>query len=1659
MALPSEFPTLLREGRYRRAFAAVAPVWTGLVAHGSLAQLVALHTLCLRFGSDARRRWLGRRVWRQWPDRLAARANHVRDLLRQGQVLTAWECIRGEVPAAIDAAEQADWLVATARVHSHLRDFAAADASLDRAAEIAPGHEDIVRERAWSLQDRDDLDGALGLLDAACAADPGDAHLQLQRAWLRHDRNDPGVGALLADLHRRFESPTLDGVYASHCLENGDPETARSVWTKLLEEPFHEPKVRQVWRFALVRTCRDLGDDAAALAHSERAGRAGEDYAAKLRAWLAEPGDEARSRVVLPVPFVRQDHMTCSPATMASLLATFGVQVDQREIARQITVDGTASHDEMVWAEQRGLVVRWFQFDVATARELLDRGLPFAVTTRFESGNHRQAVVGYDRVLDTFVLRDPTGNYRREVPTGWLTEVAARGGECALLLPAEIAARQALPPLPLEEPTLQWMRARLDWRERRSLAAEARLQALGELPPGPLRFDVEMRLARERGDQRRQLELWRERWRAEPEESYWRYHYVGELLDQNHWQDARELLETWASTTRSPFLLQMLADQWRADARRRADAERLVRRSMRWTGREGRSWHRLARIVATDPTRTADAAELTRLAASLAPFDEWLASEHHRQLRNLGRGEAGLRFLAERKVVRGGRSAAMAMTYAEALEELHQPDAAVAVLREALAGDDESGAVRSQLFGILRRLHRLEEAAALLAEPGFRAVDHAWCRHQLAVAHGDHAAALRALDDCIAADPWHPGAWPLRLDHLLEHEGLAAARAAADALVGTPGAPPWLLVRVAEFLERIEAHAAVEHLLRRLCREHPQEHWIAGRLARRLLQRGRADEARPLLQDLRESSPDSSAVWVDLGLLASHDGDRQAARAAMRRAFELDPTNVGAARRIVDWAPAAEAAAVDLRFVLDTLARRPLPPDFGTLAGLLDLLPMLPPSDVHAFFAALAAAHPQEIDHRMAQIEFVGQKDPAAAAVLAAQLSAERPWQSGHPLRHAKFLRELGRFDEERTVLEALLQRDPGCAQAYVDLGESLDLCGQPQKALQVFERGRQRVPGYPTLHGMLADAAWRLGDRERALQAVARAVELDPDYRWAWFARGEWLASLDRHAEALALAERLVADRPRSEFSHEVHAAALEAAGRHGERVDALARALQLRPRLGATRLRLVDALIELKRFDEARTAIEEGRALLGDQPDLALRLATIERTAGNIVEARTMLRAALQQHPDHRDGWMRWMNWCEQEGLHQEILTLAAQPPPVLADDAVLYGCAGDAHWRLGDRAAAEAALRKALELSPGYGWARQQLCELALERQAPAEVLRLLGDHQDPDAQPFDRAVLIAKAAAKLGQVDLALRTFARLCKQPDADAAALGAVDKVLRNRMHRQLEALFAQLLATAEPGGVVVRNLARIRAQRGQHGAFWEMVDGIREAIGRRSLVVLAGMFADLRGHLDEAQVAAWVRRHVQGPIVDADTVGALMYVLNCEAGYSVSAALFADGWRRTDLRGYMLANFGSTLRHLGRFQTMVEVAEFALRELPHDHSIWWHRRNLAEAALRRADYAAARGFCVMEVMEHRGLRLALHQIDLIAELRASAWRARSGILARRLREALARYDAAKVEDPGSTDPSDLRGRELFAACPGPTTALLCFGRLGLSVLRWFLAY
>src|SRR4029077_4498793 len=105
---------------------------------------------------------------------------------------------------------------------------------------------------------------------------------------------------------------------------------------------------------------------------------------------------------------------TCAPATLSALTSFWSMPAEHLEIAAAICYDGTAAASERHWAEEHGWEVREFTITWDSARALLDRGVPFTLTTIEPGYGHLQAVIGYDSRRGTLLVRDPNLRNFRE---------------------------------------------------------------------------------------------------------------------------------------------------------------------------------------------------------------------------------------------------------------------------------------------------------------------------------------------------------------------------------------------------------------------------------------------------------------------------------------------------------------------------------------------------------------------------------------------------------------------------------------------------------------------------------------------------------------------------------------------------------------------------------------------------------------------------------------------------------------------------------------------------------------------------------------------------------------------------------------------------------------------------------------------------------------------------------------------------------------------------------------------------------------------------------------------------------------------------------------------------------------------------------------------
>ncbi len=265
------------------------------------------------------------RAWRGNPTEPEAMYFYARYILYRWGSLAAWEILRQHeyLPDA-PPQRQAAWLAFRANILGRLRDFDAAEDWLSRAEKIAPDYPWLCVERSLLYEWEDRYPEALAAAQRSLSLHPW--------PWYR-----PGVEAtahvlgllerdaealeLLQDASQHLESASVVAQLAHLQIELGLYSEARSSYERFAQLSPMLDKEGTKWLTARRSDAAYFCGDYALAA--EWAKQVGTPFYNQLVERLSNLPPEA-SRVVLPVGFVRQHHMTCGPATLSTISRFWG---------------------------------------------------------------------------------------------------------------------------------------------------------------------------------------------------------------------------------------------------------------------------------------------------------------------------------------------------------------------------------------------------------------------------------------------------------------------------------------------------------------------------------------------------------------------------------------------------------------------------------------------------------------------------------------------------------------------------------------------------------------------------------------------------------------------------------------------------------------------------------------------------------------------------------------------------------------------------------------------------------------------------------------------------------------------------------------------------------------------------------------------------------------------------------------------------------------------------------------------------------------------------------------------------------------------------------------------------------------------------------------
>jgi tetratricopeptide (TPR) repeat protein len=306
-------------------------------------------------------------------------------------------------------------------------------------------------------------------------------------------------------------------------------------------------------------------------------------------------------------------------------------------------------------------------------------------------------------------------------------------------------------------------------------------------------------------------------------------------------------------------------------------------------------------------------------------------------------------------------------------------------------------------------------------------------------------------------------------------------------------------------LDRIEGRLerALEHF-ERVLELRPEDLPTRIRVGRIELERGRFEAAGAAFEAVLERAPENGAALAGLGRVALAEHRYEAAIALLERAL----TSQGEGSVLHHQLGLAYRALGDLDQARSHLARNQ-----GVVISMSDpLMEQLALRVKGAHFHARLGIQALKAGKSRAAIEFLER---------AVALDSASAW-----IRYnlAVAYRDSGLSEKSRAAFLATLDLDPEYRNAHFNLGALLAVEEDFAGAAQHFARAREIDPMDYSAALELAVALSRLGDHERALAELRNLIAAAPQFHEARMALVTLLAQMGRPAEALAVAEALLA-------------------------------------------------------------------------------------------------------------------------------------------------------------------------------------------------------------------------------------------------------------------------------------------------------------------------------------------------------------------------------------------------------------------------------------------------------------------------------------------------------------------------------------------------------
>lgn len=1378
---------LYDQGRYIDAYEASRPLgdltqWTsddGLVMAGRMANNLGAPRLGRALHWRAARRAL------QHP--LAAYFGALAYWSRFG-TLHAWRKYRRtELPDHATNSVRADWLAMKALMLAYMRDFSRADQYMIEALELDP-NSSWLHVQLCEVLDREDLHEealkaareALNLRPLYRPAVQSAGHKLVQL------RRDDEALELLSSSAKQLQSGE---VWCQLGMLQQELKMFDAAWESFIEAEKHWPLAandsnHKQWLagqrsdIAYYRKDYPLAIELAKQVDSPFYKRLVE----RLEKAASEPATR-QPRIQLPVPFTRQHHDTCAPATLTAIAHYWKREVMHEEIVERICYEGTQGRDERRWAEENNFFAREFRITSEAADKLIRAGVPFSLNTVDPGSAHLQAIVGIDDFRGTFLIQDPSERHVGEGSYDKLLEHYANTGPRGMVMfPHEELNRIAnieLPDAEIYDHHYEVDRALSEYR--REDAQIALQKMIDRDPDHRLTLQSRMAINRYDGNPLEQLSLADKLLERFPDDANLKLLKLACLTELGQ-RDQRiaMLRESCTGEKTHPIFWARLASELLDDARDHEEAALQLRRALRYMQSDGRSVSLLGNLLWEHHQRD-EALEVYRLAACLGEKDEGYARTYFSAARFLHGTKAALEFLEDRFRRFDSRSSLPGRTLAWAYEQLEESQRSLDLLDQVAAKHPDDGDLICQVAFAAARFNQGEKAAKLLAQAKGKTPHATFVRTSALVAHiqGKLQEARELFLEVQALDPLDMTVREriLSLDMDLDGNEVAEQRL-REAVSQFPHSYS-LRVLLIQWL-RSNNFSAVEKELQSFLKDHPDCAWAQREAAIVAMFQSNLDEAERWAKLAIETEPNNEVGYFLLGKICRQRGLVSEARSNFRAAIQRNIDHDSAISALLETCDRPLERQQELQFVHEQLQVQTTFGD-GVLAFREAAVGGMEPDQLLARLQEGLEHRPDLWQCYIAVVQqYMAMNQRTQAVEIAQQATEKFPLLPRVWLELALVHRALGDGEAELAALQRARDINPTWADVARELSEAYMNRDKYEDAEQVLRQMLQSDPRDPQTLANLADCLYRSGKKTAALEPLSRACLAATGYNWAWQSLNEWSDELDQGQTARKTAEQIAALRPHDARSFLRLAEAKHEIENIPEGLEHVERALELDPRYVDAHVLKAFFLGRLHRWDDALQACSP--QVFGDDPPVALQMrkAYVLYRKGRMDEAIDAMQLALKADPDHYGAWSQLADWAEEVGNFEVYRTAAENLIRIDPHQPAPHGYLADAMLRNKDeRAEAIEHLEKAIALAPNYNYGTMRLVDLYLEDNLPDEaqrVIDLTGEHVPDGYLPSMQIRISAKRKSKDEQGEFtAINQLIDWCRSEAPQSPLVSAID--------------------------------------------------------------------------------------------------------------------------------------------------------------------------------------------------------------------------------------------------------------------------------------------